>query len=171
MHGHIVDSQDQVVQDIISTRLAQLSHGNATNPIGEFNEQFEGLQECRKLMPVWEEDINFNALEITEAKCKFGSANNASARGNKDSEHEYSPLNEVTGSGDSSSETDHEDLKSILVDPKLETALRLMESLTLQCVDEDDVALDMDGWDLDGNSDNDLSDEGKSEEEEGFDFS
>ena len=31
-------------------------------------------------------------------------------------------------------------------------------------------AEDMDGWDLDGNSDEELSDEGKSEEEEGCDF-
>ena len=46
-----------------------------------------------------------------------------------------------------------------------------MESPTLQCVDEDDVALNMDGWDLDGNSEDELSDEGESEEEEGFDFS
>ena len=38
-------------------------------------------------------------------------------------------------------------------------------------MDEGDVALDMDGWDLDRNSDEELSDEGESEEEEGFDFS
>ena len=37
-------------------------------------------------------------------------------------------------------------------------------------MDEDDVALDMDGWDLDGNSDEELSDKGESEEEEGCDF-
>ena len=42
-------------------------------------------------------------------------------------------------------------------------------------MDEDDVAmtvaLDMDGWDLDGlNSEDELSDEGESEEEEGDDF-
>jgi hypothetical protein len=79
----------------------------------------------------------------------------------------YSPLNEAPGSGDSSSETEQDDLESI--DPELEAAL--MESPTLQCMDEDDVALDMDGWDLDGNSDEELSDEGESEEEEGFEFS
>ena len=58
------------------------------------------------------------------------------------------------------------------LDAEMEAAL--IESPTLQHVDEeDDVAfkLDMDGWDLDGNSEDDLSDEGKSEVEEGFDFS
>lgn len=167
VHGRIVDTQDQAVPDVISTGLAQLSHGNATNPIGEFNEQFERLRERRKLTPVWEEDIDFDALELTAAEGEFGSVNNASARGNRNSERGYSPLNEAPTSGDSSSETDQDDLESI--DPELEAALA--ESPTLQCVDEDDVALDMDGWDLDGNSDEELSDEGESEEEEGFDFS
>ena len=166
VHGRIVDTQDRAVPDVISTGLAQLSHGNATNPIGEFNEQFERLRERRKLTPVWEEDIDFDALELTAAEGEFGSVNNVSARGNRNSERGYSPLNEAPTSGDSSSETDQDDLESI--DPELEAALA--ESPTLQCVDEDDVALDMDGWDLDGNSDEELSDKGESEEEEGCDF-
>jgi hypothetical protein len=37
-------------------------------------------------------------------------------------------------------------------------------------VDEDDVVLDMDGWDLDVNSEGEFSDEGESEEDEGFDM-
>jgi hypothetical protein len=169
VHGRVVDTQDRAVQDVISTGLAQLSHGNATNPIGEFNEQFERLRERRKLTPVWEEDMDFDALELTAAEGEFDSVNNVSAKGNRNSEREYSPLlNEAPGSGESGSETDQDDLESI--DPELEAAL--MESPTLQCVDEDDVALDMDGWDdLDGNSDEELSDEGESEEEEEFDFS
>jgi len=146
---------------------SQLSHGNATNPIREFNEQFEQLQERRKLTPVWEEDIDFDVLELTAAEGEFSSVNNTSAGGNRNSERGYSPLNEAPGSGDSSSETGQDDLESI--DPELEAAL--MESPTLQCMDENDIALDMDGWDLDRNSDEELSDEDKSEEEEGFDFS
>ena len=55
------------------------------------------LQERRKLMLVWEEDIDFDALELTAAEAESGSVNKASARGNK---HEYSPLNEAPGSGD-----------------------------------------------------------------------
>ena len=48
-----------------------------------------------------------------------------------------------------------------------------MESPTLQRVDEDDVALDMDGWDLYGNSDEPSDEEGESDvdDSEGFDFS
>jgi hypothetical protein len=64
-------------------------------------------------MPVWEEDIGFDALELTAAECEFGSVNNASARGNRNSERRYSPLNEAPGSGDGSSETDQDDLESI----------------------------------------------------------
>jgi hypothetical protein len=43
----------------------------------------------------------------------------------------------------------------------LEDALR--ESPTLQRIDEGDVALDMDGWDLDGNhdSEDEISDDGE----------
>jgi hypothetical protein len=169
VHGRVVNTQDRAVQDVISTGLAQLSHGNSTtNPIGEFNEQFERLRERRKLTPVWEEDVDFDALDLTAAEGEFDSVNNVSAKGNRNLEREYSPLlNEAAESEESSSETDRDDLESI--DPELEAAL--MESPTLQCVDEDDVALDMDGWDLDGNSEEELSDEGESEEEEEFDSS
>ena len=52
VHGRAVDTQDRAVQDVISVELAQLSHGNATNPIGEFNEQFERLCDRRKLVAV-----------------------------------------------------------------------------------------------------------------------
>jgi hypothetical protein len=65
----------------------------------------------------------------------------------------------VPGSEDSDLETDQDDLET------LEAGLKaaLMVSPTLQCVDKDDVALDMDGWDLDGNSEEELSDEDESE--------
>jgi len=167
VYGRVVDTQDRAVQDVISVGLAQLSHGNATNPIGEFNEQFERLRDRRKLVPVWEDDIDFDALELTSAEGEFGSMNNVSLGDVRNSEHENSPLNELPGPGDSDSETDQDDLES----PDAELEAALMESPTLQRVDEDDVALDMDGWDLDGNSEDELSDEGESEEEEGFDFS
>jgi hypothetical protein len=47
--------------------------------------------------------------------------------------------------------------------PELETLL--MESPTLECVDEEDVALDMDGWELNPGSDSE-----DSESEEVLDF-
>ena len=164
MYGCIVNG---AVQDVISVGLAQLSHRNATNPIGKFNEQFKCLHNHRKLVPVWEDDIDFDMPELTSAEGKFGSMNNISLSEIRNSKHENSLLNKVPGSGDSNSETDQDDLESL--DAKLEAAL--MESLTQQCVDEDDVALDMDGWDLDRNSEDELSDKGESEEEEEFDFS
>ena len=148
-------------------RSSELSHGNATNPIREFNEQFERLRDRQKLTPVWDDDIDCDVLEVTSAEGEFGSMTNVSLREIRNSKHENSPLNEVPGSGDSDLETDQDDVESL--NAELEAAL--MESPTLQCVDEDDVALDMDGWDLDGNdSEAELSEEGESEEE-GFDFS
>jgi hypothetical protein len=167
--GRVVDIQDRAVPDVVSVGLAQLSHGNATNPIVEFNEQFERLRDRRKLAPVLEDDIDFDALELTSAEGEFSSMNRVSlgAIGNPDLKNSpTSPSNEVPGSEDGGSETDEDNLESL--DAEMEAAL--MESPTLQCVDEEDVALDMDGWDLDGNSMDELSDEGESEEEEGFDF-
>jgi len=92
VYGRVVDTQDRAVQDVISVELAQLSHGNATNPIGEFNEQFERLRDHRKLVPVWEDDIDFDALELTSAEGEFGSMNNVSLGDVRNSEHENSPL-------------------------------------------------------------------------------
>ena len=67
---------------------------------------------------------------------------------------------------ESGSETDQDDFESL----EAELDAVLIESPTLQRVDEEDVALDMDGWDLDGNSEDEFSDESESEVEEGFDF-
>ena len=124
-HGRIVDTQDQPVKDVISVRLAQLSHRNA---IGEFNEQFECLRDRQKLVPVLEDDIDFDMLDLTSVEGEFGSMNNVSLREIRNSEHGNSLLNEVPGSRDSDSETDQNDLESL--EAKLEAAL--MESLTHQ---------------------------------------
>ena len=171
VHGRVIDSQDRAVPDVISVGLAQLSHGNATNPIREFNDQFERLRDRRKLAPVWEDDIDFDVLESTLAEGEFGSINelNMSFGEMSNSERENSPSNDAQRSGDSDSEQDQDDLESL--DAELEAVL--MESPTLQRVDEDDVALDMDGWDLYGNSDEPSDDEDGSEvdDSEGFDFS
>ena len=119
-------------------------------------------------MPVWEDDINLEMLELASAEGEFDPMNNVSLREIRNSEHENSPLNKVPEPGDSDAETD-QGLESL--EPELEAASALMESPTLQCVDENDVSLDMDGWDLDGKSEEELSDKGESEEEQGFDFS
>lgn len=52
--GHVVDPQDRAVSDVVSAGLAQLAHGNGTNPIAEFNQQFERQREHRKLIPLSE---------------------------------------------------------------------------------------------------------------------
>ena len=135
-------NQDQAVKDVISIVLAQLSHGNATNPIGEFNEQFERLRDHQKLVPVWENDIDFDTLELTSVEGELGSINDASLGDIRNSKNKNSPLNEVPGSRESDSETAEDDPDAL--DAKLEATV--MESPTLQRVDEEDVALDMDGW-------------------------
>ncbi|KAF8173450.1 hypothetical protein BJ912DRAFT_1024853 [Pholiota molesta] len=125
IHGRNVDAEDHAVPDVISVGLAQLSHGNSTNPIAEFNEQFERLRERRKLTPVFEDEVDGNY-----------------------SKDANSPIDEVpTDSEASASDAECEYDAADIIDPDLEGAL--MGSPTLQCIDEVDVALDMDGWDLD----------------------
>ena len=100
VHGHVVNTKDHAVPDVISIRLAQLSHGNATNPVRKFNEQFEHLCDCQKLVPVWEDDINLEMLELTSAEGEFDPMNNVSLREIRNSEHENSPLNKVPEPGE-----------------------------------------------------------------------
>jgi hypothetical protein len=50
--GRVLDPQDSPVPDVLSTGLAALSHGSSTNPLAEFNAQFDRLRERRKLLPI-----------------------------------------------------------------------------------------------------------------------
>jgi hypothetical protein len=150
IHGRNVDAEDHAVPDVISVGLAQLSHGNSTNPIAEFNEQFERLRERRKLTPVFEDEVDGDMmLECTlptEINNDFEERTLVAA-GNY-SKDANSPIDEVpTDSEASTSDAECEYDAADIIDPDLEGAL--MGSPTLQCIDEVDVALDMDGWDLD----------------------
>jgi hypothetical protein len=50
--GRVLDPQDSPVPDVLSTGLAALLHGNLTNPLAEFNMQFDRLRERHKLLPI-----------------------------------------------------------------------------------------------------------------------
>ncbi|KAF8960166.1 hypothetical protein BDZ97DRAFT_1922415 [Flammula alnicola] len=103
--GRVVDAQDRAVPDVISAGLSQLSHGNSTNPIAEFNEQFDRLRERRKLTPI-SDDLDFDlpdsrhtehALPTTRLANSTESSLN---RENGNEERPNSPTNELSGSED-----------------------------------------------------------------------
>ena len=154
-YGRVVDSRDRAVPDVIAVGLAQLSNGTSTNPIKDFKEQFERLRERRKLTPIFDdeafqgEDHRIPPVLVPEPS----TGNQASSEGTN------SPMeDEEDGEESNSADANQDDL-----DPDLES--QLIASPTLERVDEDDVALDMDEWVLDGESDEEISDD--SEEEEG----
>lgn len=159
--GRIVDARDCAVQDVISVGLAQLSHGNSTNPITAFNEEFNRLRERRKLTPISEE-LDF---EMAESAVYAGTLAKASAnsteRLGKETDNEENgnpPSGVLSDSEDDDSEEDP------IFDPELDALL--MASPTLERVNEEDVTLDMDGWELDPGleSEEEMSEESEGEE-------
>ncbi|KAF8811861.1 hypothetical protein BYT27DRAFT_7252382 [Phlegmacium glaucopus] len=148
--GRVVDAQDCTVPDVRSVGIAQLSHGNLTNPITVFDQQFDHMRERRKLTPITDE-LNFN---LPESMLNKGSAISEVVMMNatelleeeKDNEQRQVSLSdEDSASEDCNSEQDQE------INPKMEAAL--MESPTLG---EYDVTLDMDGWEMDQESEDDM---------------
>jgi hypothetical protein len=171
IHGRVVDEKDHAVPDVISVGMVHLSHGNPTNPIADFNEQFERLRERRKLTPVLEEDIDSDVMVDDEipAEIVVDASENASVAKENNARSMNSPLNDTTDSEASISDAESDAASdTVIIDPDLESAL--MGSPTLQCEDEDDVALDMDGWDLDSEDSYDGTEDSEdgSEDESGW---
>jgi hypothetical protein len=136
--GRAVDVQDRAAPDVMSVGIAQLSHGNSSNPISDFNQQFERMRERRKLTPIMDE-LDFNLPGCSGECIVDGEINMNTPRSV-----------EEKGSEESSSSDDDADQEKV-IDPELEM------SPTLECVDEDDVALDMDGWELHPESEDEMS--------------
>ncbi|PPQ92857.1 hypothetical protein CVT25_004345 [Psilocybe cyanescens] len=166
VHGRVVDTKDCAVPDVISVGLAQVSHRSSTNPIAEFNEHFKRMRERRKLTPVSEDDAEFDSPTLTCARqdtlaAMLNSTDDMLGKGNDDPQRENSPSDEGSELDNNASDTDKDDID--VINPGLEAIL--MESPTLQRVDEEDVALDMDGWDLDEvGSEDEISDESEEED-------
>ncbi|KAF8968229.1 hypothetical protein BDZ97DRAFT_1916079 [Flammula alnicola] len=155
--GRVVDPKDRPVPDVISVGLAQLTHGNATNPINEFNQQFERLRERRKLTPI--SDLNDLLPSLTISSDAQVVAHSVVLENVLDSENASDLQNYTTCRPPSPTESENSELE--VLDPELEALL--LESPTLQQIEAEDVDLDMDGWDLE--SDGDMSEESEGEEE------
>jgi len=153
--GRTVDAKDSAVRDVMSVGLAQLSHGKGTNPIADFNQQFNKLHEQRKLTPIDNlEDLDpdiFLASGTSESR-EPTAEQGVSIDPNTTQDRGISPT-PLSGSSASGEE-----------DPELEELLLTSPTLLMQ--DEDDVALDMDDWELDEPQSDDEDMEGDSEEED-----
>ncbi|KAF8174074.1 hypothetical protein BJ912DRAFT_858960 [Pholiota molesta] len=171
INGREVDKLDCAVPDVISVGMAQLAHGKSTSPIAEFNEQFDRLRERRKLTAVFENehDIGSPSLPATNVQVDAMKTVQKSLSAGNTSEHNDLPTNEARDADESAGEADQEEIE---LEFDASDAF-LMASPTLERIDEYDVELDMDGWDLEEDSgeddDEDMSEE--SDEEDGaFDF-
>ncbi|PPQ84998.1 hypothetical protein CVT26_007521 [Gymnopilus dilepis] len=140
-YGHVVDVRDRAVPDVIANSMNSLNtceNGENLPP-----------SSTRKLSPAGEDDQM--PLVLSEPSTESQASNvgtNSPAEEEEDSEES------------NSADASQDDL-----DPDLLLESQLIASPTLERLDEDDVALDMDDWVLDGESDEDITDD--SEEEEG----
>jgi hypothetical protein len=50
--GRVLDADENPVPDVISVGLASLTHGSTSNPLADFNKQFNKVRERRRLMPI-----------------------------------------------------------------------------------------------------------------------
>ncbi|KAF8890919.1 hypothetical protein BD779DRAFT_1438147, partial [Infundibulicybe gibba] len=151
--GRIIDPKDKPVPDVISVGLAALAHGNSTNPIADFNKQFNELRERRKLTPVSigldftppqnPEDVTNLIRDVTNlAQPESDIANSPLA--NLGSSETPTPVGVP-----SESDTEAQEAQSDLGPGPIP------HSPTLQCICEEDVALEMDEYELDGMGDED----------------
>ncbi|KDR77663.1 hypothetical protein GALMADRAFT_209941 [Galerina marginata CBS 339.88] len=160
--GRVVDSQDQATPDVIGVGLAQVSHGNSTNPIEEFNEEFDRLRERRKLTPISDE-LDFTNIPGMLSAAVPGWTTTKPTETSLDGDNIHGESDNVPQSASEASDSDSEGDRDV-IDPRLEAML--MESPTLQRIDEGDVALDMDGWELEPESDEEMSEFDESEGED-----
>jgi hypothetical protein len=108
--------------------IAQLSFGNSSNPIAEFNQQFNRMRERRKLTPVTE-DLPECSYEGVMIAGKVVDTEEQSDREREGEQH-----NSQSDNDDNDSDANQ------WINPEME-----ISSPTLECVNEDDVALDMAG--------------------------
>jgi hypothetical protein len=52
--GRVLDDDEKPAPDVLSVRMAALTHGTSTMPLAEFNQQFDIMRERRRLRPVSE---------------------------------------------------------------------------------------------------------------------
>lgn len=137
--GRVLDAEDIPVPDVLSTGLAVLTHGSTTNtinPIAEFNEQYNRLRERRSMAPI-SDTFNYPGLP-TQTSAPPSDPTPEAAPINESFDTELPDLDTGAESESSESSEGRDNLDADL----------FMESPTLPRLDEDDVALEMDEWDL-----------------------
>ena len=60
--GRTVNSQDLPAPDVLTAGFAALGHSSSTNPIAEFNAQFDRLRERHKLTSVSLDGAKLNSI-------------------------------------------------------------------------------------------------------------
>lgn len=144
--GRVLDPKDSPVPDILSVGLAALSHGTSTNPLAEFNAQFDRLRERRKLSPISILADNIPVITTTSSSSstsqpEMGPFPPSQSHSESDEDEEMPGLvrwMDLESESEAGSDPD-EDL--------------FADSPTLTREDEDDVALEMDDWCLDTSED------------------
>ena len=54
VEGHMFNIDEKSAPDVVSVRLAAVSHGTSSTLLGEFNNQYDHICECRRMTPVSE---------------------------------------------------------------------------------------------------------------------
>lgn len=137
-NGRTVDSQDSPVPDVLTAGLAALGHGSTTNPIAEFNAQFDRLRERYKLTPV---SLDRAWPSRTGSAIDPTIASEVTAMDTELPRDPTSPTSPTPPLPTSLEDSDDEPVWG---------GQPLADSPTLPRLDECDVELDMDEWRLDG---------------------
>ncbi|RDB26736.1 hypothetical protein Hypma_005342 [Hypsizygus marmoreus] len=156
--GRVFDNDEKPAPDVISVGMAALSHGTSSNPLAEFNEQFDCLRKRRHLVPVSELLEQLDTIESFDPNLPIVFHGDSltlerlpSARHNitvpdeaEDVDDETIPELVETSDGESAEDIEHG--ASTFDDEDL-----FSNSPTLTRFEEGDVSLDMDGgtWFLD----------------------
>ncbi|KAF8148870.1 hypothetical protein B0H34DRAFT_679539 [Crassisporium funariophilum] len=155
-----------LVQEHLNFWIKLLHSRNSSNPIAEFNQEFNRMQEQRKLTPVTD-DLNFDQhIDMP----LLGERSADSTR--QLTEEERKKIEDLLGIEDSASnnssvaDSDSERGVHPYITPDMEVLL--MESLTLDCTNKEDIELDMDGWELEPESNNKSEGSKEDEVDKGF---
>ncbi|KIM45742.1 hypothetical protein M413DRAFT_24874 [Hebeloma cylindrosporum] len=131
--GRGLDANDTPAPDILSAGLSALSHGTTTNPLSEFNAQYDRLRERRNMTPV--SALAHDNPSSNAAQQSSPTMAPSPIMVDSDPSHE--------GANESDDGLEFEDEDQISDFDEFE-----VESPTLMRFEEDDVALDMDEMDL-----------------------
>ncbi|KAJ7456193.1 hypothetical protein FB451DRAFT_1512643 [Mycena latifolia] len=149
--GRVLDDDEKPAPDVLSAGMAALSHGTSTNPLAEFNQQFDTLRARRRLTPVADLFGLINRAAIPTTTSSSAPAVTPPAAPSGDDDDEFEGLPDLADAADSDDQSDAEEQDEDL----------FADSPTLTRADEGDVDLDMDDvpeWYLDEDDEDYASD-------------